>query len=296
MDIITGYTGEAHITSAQDRAGNQGIVGEGSYILNVGNKLAADVISANEIRIRDGVLSHQGCFGIIESGTYDSLTIANGAQGMLRHDLIVCRYTKNAGTNVEGLALVVIQGTASATNPADPTYNSGDIQTGDSPVDFPLYRVNIDGITIDSVDQVASIAPSAEKQAEALGILENRGFAHVDSYTIPGSGWQTVTSVTIPANNTGHDITYKICGIGMFAYKGSVVNAEVSLSVWWDNVHHGRDVQVMSQVAPYGLDAFGYVTIPNGGAGKQVILFVNDSTGAGTVTDCAIWYEPIAWT
>ena len=181
MDILTGYTGEAHITSAQDRAGNQGIVGEGSYILNVGNKLAADVISANEIRIRDGVLSHQGCFGIIESGTYDSLTIANGAQGMLRHDLIVCRYTKNVGTNVEGLELVVIQGTASATNPADPTYNSGDIQAGDSPVDFPLYRVNIDGITIDSVDQLASGADSlagldarvSDTEMDISGISEN---------------------------------------------------------------------------------------------------------------------------
>ena len=296
MDIITGYTGEAHITSAQDRAGNQGIVGEGSYILNVGNKLAADVISANEIRIRDGVLSHQGCFGIIESGTYDSLTIANGAQGMLRHDLIVCRYTKNAGTNVEGLALVVIQGTASATNPADPTYNSGDIQAGDSPVDFPLYRVNIDGITIDSVDQVASIAPSAEKQAEALSILESRGFVHVDSFTISGTGYQVITDLTIPANNTGHDITYKVCGIGTVAYKPNVANAVLMLSVWWDNVHHGRDVKVMDQVADYGMDAIGYVTVPAGGGSKYLVLFINDSSGAGTMSNCAIWYEPIAWT
>lgn len=155
MNIITGYTGTPHITSAQDRAAHQGIIGEGSYILNVGNRLAAEVISANEIRIRDGVLSHQGCFGIVESGTYDTLAIANGSQGMLRHDLIVCRYAKNTGTNVESLSLVVLQGAASASSPADPAYNTGNIQNGDSPVDFPLYRVNIDGITIDSVDNLA---------------------------------------------------------------------------------------------------------------------------------------------
>ena len=70
MNIITGYTGEPHITSEQDRAGNQGSYGTGSYILDVGNKLSAEIVSANEIRIRDGVLSHQGCLGIIKSAAY----------------------------------------------------------------------------------------------------------------------------------------------------------------------------------------------------------------------------------
>ena len=60
--------------SAQDRAVHQAIVGEGSYILDVGNNLSAEVVSANEIRIHDGVLSQQGCFGAIETGTYDALT------------------------------------------------------------------------------------------------------------------------------------------------------------------------------------------------------------------------------
>ena len=50
MNIITGYTGEPHITSAQDRDGNQGAYGTGSYILNVGAKMAASIVSVNEIR------------------------------------------------------------------------------------------------------------------------------------------------------------------------------------------------------------------------------------------------------
>ena len=33
MEIITGYTGKAHIFSEQDRDVNIGIVGEGSYVL-----------------------------------------------------------------------------------------------------------------------------------------------------------------------------------------------------------------------------------------------------------------------
>ena len=166
MKIITGYTGEPHVKSDHDRAVYRGIVGEGSYILNVGSKLAAEVISANEIRIRDGVLSHQGCFGIVETGTYDTLTIANGAQGMQRKDLIVCRYQKTG--NIESMSFVVIQGTPAASNPATPAYNEGLIADGDSPVDFPLYVINLGGIAITSVDKIATEVAGV---AEIIGDL-----------------------------------------------------------------------------------------------------------------------------
>jgi len=163
MDIVTGYIGEPHITAVQDRDTNRGIFGEDSYILNVGNKLAAEVQSATEIRIRDGSLCHQGCVGNISNGTYDALTISNGTQGMLRHDLIVARYAKDADTHAESLTLVVIEGTPAASDPADPSYNSGDIRDGDSPVDFPLYRVNIDGVNIDSITRLAPIVNSLNR-------------------------------------------------------------------------------------------------------------------------------------
>ena len=151
MNIITGYRGEPHITSAQDRAGNQGSYGTGSYVLNVGNKLAATIASANEIRIADGALCHQGCLANIDAGTYDSVAINNGTQGMNRIDRIVARYTKNAETNVESLDLVVIEGTAVSGTPSAPAYNTGNIQNGDSPVDMPLYQVRLTGVTVASV-------------------------------------------------------------------------------------------------------------------------------------------------
>ena len=125
MNIITGHTGEPHVRPEQDCAVHQGLVGEGAYILREGNNLAAEVVSANEIRILDGVISHQGCLGVIEAGTYDTLAIANGTQGMLRKDLIVCRYTRSSG--IESLEFAVIQGTPAASNPQAPTYNEGEI-------------------------------------------------------------------------------------------------------------------------------------------------------------------------
>lgn len=173
MDIITGYKGEAHITSAQDRAINAGICGNDSYILNVGNKLAADIISANEIQIEDGILMHQGCAADISAGTYDTLQISNGSQGMKRTDLIVARYEIDAGTNVESIDLVVIEGTASASNPVTPAYNSGSIRGGDSPVDMPLYKVNIDGVSIDSIDLVAPIEESIDDLKTIVAALSS---------------------------------------------------------------------------------------------------------------------------
>ena len=160
MDIVTGYIGEPHITAVQDRDTNRGIFGEESYILETGSKLAPEVQSATEIRIRDGALSHQGCVGTISNGTYDALTISNGSQGMLRHDLIVARYQKDIDTNAESLTLVVIEGTPAASSPEDPAYNQGDIRDGDSPVDMPLYRVNINGVNISSVSRLVPIIGS----------------------------------------------------------------------------------------------------------------------------------------
>lgn len=184
MNIITGYRGIPHITSDQDRAKNQGAFGTGSYILDVGEKMAAEIVSANEIRIRDGVLSMQGCVANIAEGAYDSCDIQNGTQGMQRRDLIVARYTKDAETNVEDIQLVVIEGTPASSSPSDPAYNDGDIQAGDSPVDFPLYRVNISGVTISSVTR---LAPFLRTQAETDDLLGNTSITGIDDGTLTGA-------------------------------------------------------------------------------------------------------------
>ena len=165
MKIITGYKAEPHITSQQDRNVNMGIFGTGAYIANLGNKLAATVVSANEITIADGLLVAEGCTAEVERGTSESMAIENGSQGMLRIDLIVARYTKAAGTGVEDMQLAVITGTPAASNPATPSYNTGSIANGDTLVDFPLYTVNLNGISIESVTRNVSYIELATASA-----------------------------------------------------------------------------------------------------------------------------------
>lgn len=157
MNIIWGYKADPHITAQQLRNTYIGIFGEDAHILDVGSELAATVVSATEIQIADGVMVGQGCTASIEHGMTESMTIENGSQGMLRTDLIVARYTKAAGTAVEAMELAVIKGTPAASNPATPAYNTGLIADGDSPVDFPLYKVNISGISITSVERLADV-------------------------------------------------------------------------------------------------------------------------------------------
>ena len=203
MDIITGYTGTPHITSQQDREINQGIIGAGSYILNLGNNLSCDIISANEVHIKDGILSLQGCAASIAAGTYDSLSIDNGSQGMNRTDLIVARYTKDSGTNVEDVSLVVITGTPTAGQPSAPAYTSGNIRSGDTTVDFPLYEVNISGISLDSVTLVATVVDPLSAISATLDTLS------------------ATTADTGTASNTYADVSYEYKKVGkvvLFTY------------------------------------------------------------------------------
>lgn len=174
MEIITGYTGKPHVTSEQDRDVNIGVVGEESYVLQTGMQLAAEVSSNNDIKIRDGVLMHQGCTASIKKNTYDSLTIINGSQGMKRIDLIVARYEKNQDNGIESLDLKVIQGTPAESTPTVPEYTEGDIQAGDYVADMPMYQVIIDGLNITEVKKVFEVAPGIDALKKEIAELNSK--------------------------------------------------------------------------------------------------------------------------
>lgn len=185
MDIITGYTGSPHVTAEQDRDINIGIFGNESYVLQTGSQLTAEVSSNNEIKVRDGVIMHQGCAASIKKNTYDSLTITNGSQGMKRVDLIVARYSRDPSTNEESLTLKAIQGTPSENSPTAPGYTTGDIQSGDLVADMPLYQVILNGLNITEVKKLFSVQGSIAELSSNLTktntVLENRKPIFIDS-------------------------------------------------------------------------------------------------------------------
>ena len=209
MDIITGYTGSPHVTAEQDRDVNIGIFGAESYVLRTGSRLKAEVSSNNEIKVRDGVIMHQGCAASIKKNTYDSLTIANGSQGMKRVDLIVARYSRDQNTKEESLVLKVIQGTPKESGPAVPGYTTGDIQAGDLIADMPLYQVTLNGLNITEVKQLfatqdsiaglssnlvninSKITTTNANLTKTNTVLENRKPIIVDSTAQGTVNWDT---------------------------------------------------------------------------------------------------------
>lgn len=149
LHLVTGYAGQEHITATDQGAFNAALIGTGQFVLAKGNEFAAQIISNNVIRVKDGELMMQGRFVRREPDTYVDLTIENGAQGMKRNDLIVARYTKSTTTGIEEVNLVVIKGTAVASNPVDPAYTVGDITNGEAVRnDFPLWRIPINGLNV----------------------------------------------------------------------------------------------------------------------------------------------------
>lgn len=219
MDIITGYVGSPHVTAEQDRDINIGIFGAESYVLRTGSQLKAEVSSNNEIKIRDGVIMHQGCAASIKKNTYDSLTIVNGSQGMKRIDLVVARYSRNQSTKVESLTLKVIQGTPVTGTPSAPGYTTGDIQAGDLVADMPLYQVVINGLNItavkqvfNTVDTVAELNGKLEKKTDATTLGFEISETFTGQYLNSKPIYQKMISVGALPNNTTKSISTGITG------------------------------------------------------------------------------------
>ena len=258
MDIITGYTGSPHVTAEQDRDVNIGIFGAESYVLRTGSQLKAEVSSNNEIKVRDGVIMHQGCAASIKKNTYDSLTIANGSQGMKRVDLIVARYSRDQNTKEESLVLKVIQGTPKESGPAVPGYTTGDIQAGDLIADMPLYQVTLNGLNITEVKQLFSTQDSIAE------LSSNLKTATADS------GWKYMTN----ANNLSEKLKFRKIGHMVF------VAGSIRFS---DNGKFANDQalgSVPSGMTPNGYDEFEClipIAMHNGGpAGTQARIYIKN--------------------
>lgn len=150
VELVTGYFGvdsggkpQRHVSSAEDGARQAGTVGLGSYVLSTGSKLSAIMEDANTLVVADGDAIMNGRHVSLPDTT--SFTIPTGVQGQKVSNIAVLRYQK-AADSVESVTPVVLTGEPSTGEPTDPTYNDGSILDGDSPVDFPLYRVVTDGI------------------------------------------------------------------------------------------------------------------------------------------------------
>lgn len=169
MRIITGSTGSRHVTSDDDRQFNSGIWGNGSQVINIGECFKATLVDNNTITISDGEIVMQGCHARLNAGQSEDLTIETGTIGRNRIDLIVARYQLDTATGYESVDLEVIKGTESASTPATPAINdTKNLRNGDTILDFPLYKLTINGVNVTEVKRLFTPADSIQKQIETV--------------------------------------------------------------------------------------------------------------------------------
>lgn len=187
LNLMTGYAGEPHITSADDGAVNAAIYGASKYVLNTGQKFAYELISNNLIKIKDGYAINQGRKIGQQIDDYEELTIDNGLQGVKRSDIIAIRYSKNPDTGIESAEFIVIKGT-SGDDYKDPACQTGNIIQGDSVDDFPLYRVKIEGLTITAVEPMFDVLVSMEElQNKYNDIFGSQDISKIGDGTVTGA-------------------------------------------------------------------------------------------------------------
>lgn len=191
-NLITGYAGKSHITSAGDGAVNAAVLGNGRYVLDIAEKFAYELISNNQIRIKSGYAVDQGRKIELAIHDYEELIIDNGLQGVKRCDLIAITYEKNLGTGIETAIMNVIKGT-SGDNYIDPKYTVGDIIAGDIKDDFLLYRVKINGLSIESVETLFEVRKSVEKMDTLENIVTFKSDDVADGLA---SAWTSVSKLS----------------------------------------------------------------------------------------------------
>lgn len=160
MELITGVSATDHIDSQDDADFQKAITGPDNYVLNIGRKMEAELLSNNVVRVHDGSLIHQGRHVIIPEGESEEVIIEYGTQGEKRIDLIVSVYSKDTTSGIETEFLKSIKGTPSVDSPAIPSHIDGNIRAGDIYSEFPLYKVTLDGINIVSIDPLYEVLTS----------------------------------------------------------------------------------------------------------------------------------------
>ena len=147
-NIITGYTGERHITPAMDAAVFRAVFGNDSYILSEGDMLQGSMPDNNRFVVAGGIVSMQGHQIQVKQET---LAVDTCASANRRIDLVVVRYTHDAASQVDAAELLLLKGSevSSSNDPTEPAYNTGTIDEGATVVDMPLYRIDLAGASVE---------------------------------------------------------------------------------------------------------------------------------------------------
>ena len=149
--FVTSAQGKAHVTSANAAHLTAGLLGNGCYVLPIGQMLACTMTDSNTLRVLFGVASVCGRQWEIE-GDYEEVNIDNGVPGYNRVDLLVCRIET---APQETIALKVYKGEETTGTPVVPGHVEGDLNDGDTVCEMPICSVRVNGINPQAPEMLA---------------------------------------------------------------------------------------------------------------------------------------------
>lgn len=168
----------ADISAENMAAAFHAVIGS-SGILNRFNNLACTKLTDNSVRLDSGVYSLRGFLLHVEPGTTVDLAIDSGTAGQKRNDLIVAELVKSGGgTGNDTLRFRVVKGTSTSGIAADPALVQQDVNAAGVTCQESLFRVKLDGVSITTIEPVASLIGNAASLATALdnrSIVESGG-------------------------------------------------------------------------------------------------------------------------
>lgn len=244
IELITGHSGEAHVSGDDVGRLLMGAVGAGKVMLG----------SAPSVNMTDANTCSIGACDFLLDGRHVRLTgssvvsIANGTTGSKRSDLVVARYAASASTGVETVTLEVIQGAAgsSATDP-DLEYPAS-IADGATTADYPIVRVTLNGLNPTAKWLVAETL-SLTDVVDRIGGIAGRVSA-LESKTSPlsvangGTGANNArtarTNLGIPIYEKGSTVTGDATVAGFLTNSGKNIQFDLPVQLPIANDVNGR--------------------------------------------------------
>lgn len=178
INIITGRTGTAHVSSSDDAAIWRGFVGNDNVTLSTDQSLSLDYSTKGTLVLSDGVLCVGGRMGRISNTK--TVTYDLPASGYYRRTILLVRYA--IAGDVESMALLTLQSDPSEdTSGADGASAAAELNINTSPTtDYVLYDFvcDEDGVvsgTMQTKMTVMETIPNVESKVNLLNVKEYTG-------------------------------------------------------------------------------------------------------------------------
>lgn len=180
ITINTTSASEAHITADDDAFIHHAILGEKSGILG---SLTCEIVNDNTVRLSGGGASNKGYILYVPAGETEDLTVTGGSQGVSRHDIVVSQFTRGSASAADELIFTVVAGTAGA-SPADPVLTESDLLSAGDVNQTALFRLVINGTTLERIEQIAPSLPAAMGRTLYVGADEPASPAEGDLWFV----------------------------------------------------------------------------------------------------------------